>query len=75
MPRRAPRFDSSGVLPMLRQTERRVPDWLWSPTDNWARWKGYGRILLFFGAVAYAIGLLGMRMELEQNTKEAKGVR
>ena len=30
--------------------EERIPDYLWSPVDNWSRLKGIGRILLLWGS-------------------------
>lgn len=54
----------------LRNIERRIPDWLWSPQDEWSRWKGFGRIFLFLGAALYGVGLLGMRMETERRQKQ-----
>ena len=63
----------SRALSMLRTIEQRIPDWVWSPQDNWARLKGYGRIALFIGGVLYGLGLLGMRMELEQRRKQEGG--
>lgn len=38
---------------MLRAIERRLPDWLWDPTDHWSRAKGYGRMVIFLGIVAF----------------------
>jgi hypothetical protein len=58
---------------MLRRIERRIPDWLWSPQDNWSRYKGFGRIFLFLGGVLYGIGLLGMRMATERKRKQEGG--
>ena len=55
---------------MLQRIERRLPAWFWAPQDHWARWKGYGRIFLFVGAVCYGVGLLGMRMTAEQRRKQ-----
>lgn len=54
---------------MIRSLEQKAPDWVWNPKDNWSRYKGFGRIALFVGFVLYGIGLLGMRMELEQRRK------
>jgi hypothetical protein len=33
--------------------ETKIPDWLWSPRDYWSRWKGFGRIPIFIGVMAY----------------------
>lgn len=46
-----------------------LPDWLWNPTDNWARFKGFGRIALLLGAILYTVGLLGMRKAVENERK------
>jgi len=43
---------------------------VWSPKDNWSRYKGIGRIAIFVGIVLYGIGLLGMRMALERKRKQ-----
>jgi len=65
---------------MIRDIERRLPDWLWSPRDHWSRYKGFGRIgiflggvLLFIGLTLYGVGLLGMRMALERRRKQEGG--
>ena len=50
-----------------RTGEAMIPDYLWNPKDNWAKFKGFGRIFLFIGILLYGVGLLGMRMELEDS--------
>ena len=64
-------------MTMLRDIERDLPDWLWSPRDHWSRYKGFGRISLFLGGILvfagltlYGVGLLGMRMALERRRKQ-----
>ena len=42
---------------MLRAFERRLPDWLWAPTDKWSRYKGYGRFAIFAGVLAVFAGV------------------
>jgi hypothetical protein len=38
--------------------ETKIPDWLWNPQDYWSRWKGFGRIPIFLGVMAYFGGFL-----------------
>lgn len=40
----------------------RLPDFLWSPQDRWAAWKGYGRIV---GAVGVAVLIGGLAFDLD----------
>jgi len=58
-----PTHEPTGDVDIL---DRMFPDVLWNPKDKWSVWKGYGRIIMMCGIAVYAIGLLGMRMELEQ---------
>ena len=50
---------------MLQRIETALPDWFWSPQDEWSRLKGFGRVFIFvavviellFGAFhVYAVG-------------------
>ena len=50
---------------MLQRIETALPNWLWSPQDEWSRWKGFGRIVIFlallgllFGVEPYSRGVL-----------------
>ena len=31
---------------MLQRIETALPDWFWSPQDEWSRYKGFGRIFI-----------------------------
>lgn len=58
------------MVKIIELIESQAPDWVWSPKDNWSRYKGVGRIAIFIGIVLYGIGLLGMRMALERRRKQ-----
>ena len=36
---------------MLRRIETALPDWFWSPQDEWSRFKGLGRVCIFIAVV------------------------
>lgn len=36
---------------MLQRIETALPDWFWSPQDQWSRYKGFGRVFIFVAVV------------------------
>jgi len=71
----------SDVFPEVSILDDALPEWVWSPKDDWSRYKGIGRIFIFLavfvhtifmivGTALYGVGLLGMRMQIEEERKE-----